>query len=45
VLDLDSHEVGAFDDADHRGLALVLRAAGFTLCGDDRPKNASPMRR
>ena len=35
VLDLDSHEAGAFDDADRRGLALVLRAAGFTLCGDD----------
>jgi putative methionine-R-sulfoxide reductase with GAF domain len=33
VLDLDSHEVGAFDEPDRRGLALVLRAAGFTPAG------------
>lgn len=29
VLDLDSHEVGAFDDADERGLAAVLSVAGI----------------
>ena len=31
VLDLDSHEVGAFDDPDAEGLACVLRAAGLTV--------------
>jgi len=30
VLDLDSHEVGAFDDTDVTGLQQVLRAAGLT---------------
>jgi putative methionine-R-sulfoxide reductase with GAF domain len=30
VLDLDSHEVGAFSDADRHGLVQVLRAAGFS---------------
>ncbi len=30
VLDLDSHDVGAFDEADVRGLESVLRAAGLT---------------
>lgn len=30
VLDLDSHEVGAFDDADDAGLRSALIAAGFT---------------
>jgi len=30
VLDLDSHEVGAFDDTDVAGLTRVLRAAGLT---------------
>lgn len=29
VLDLDSHEVGAFDETDERGLREVLRAAGL----------------
>jgi putative methionine-R-sulfoxide reductase with GAF domain len=29
VLDLDSHQVGAFSDADEAGLHQVLRAAGF----------------
>ena len=29
VLDLDSHEVGAFSDRDAEGLELVLRAAGL----------------
>ncbi len=33
VLDLDSHEVGAFNDADRVGLVQVLRAAGFTPGG------------
>lgn len=31
VLDLDSHEAGAFDDSDAAGLGLVLVAAGFTV--------------
>lgn len=30
VLDVDSHEVGAFDESDLRGLCDVLRAAGFS---------------
>ncbi|MHC5022340.1 MAG: GAF domain-containing protein [Planctomycetota bacterium] len=30
VLDLDSHEIGAFDEQDDDGLRRVLRAAGFT---------------
>ena len=30
VLDLDSHEVGAFDESDDRGLRHVLAAGGFT---------------
>jgi len=30
VLDLDSHDVGAFDDADVAGLTHALRAAGLT---------------
>ena len=30
VLDLDSHEVGAFDDADVDGLTAVLQAAALT---------------
>ena len=29
VLDLDSHEIGAFDESDDRGLREVLRAAGL----------------
>ncbi|MCB9848730.1 MAG: hypothetical protein H6814_09990 [Phycisphaeraceae bacterium] len=29
VLDLDSFEIGAFDESDERGLALVLGAAGI----------------
>ena len=33
VLDLDSHEVGAFDDTDVEGLQSVLRAAGLTQAG------------
>ena len=31
VLDLDSHEMGAFDETDVEGLTAVLRAAGLTL--------------
>ena len=30
VLDLDSHEVGAFDDSDVAGLQRLLRAAGLS---------------
>jgi putative methionine-R-sulfoxide reductase with GAF domain len=30
VLDLDSYDVGSFDDFDAAGLVLVLRAAGLT---------------
>lgn len=30
VLDLDSHDIGAFDESDVRGLNLVLEAAGLT---------------
>ncbi len=30
VLDLDSHELGAFTDADAAGLRMVLEAAGLT---------------
>lgn len=30
VLDLDSHELGAFDQSDVEGLTAVLRAAGLT---------------
>ena len=30
VLDLDSHEIGAFDDTDVTGLQQVLQAAGLT---------------
>jgi len=30
VLDLDSHDLGSFDDADVAGLQLVLRTAGLT---------------
>jgi putative methionine-R-sulfoxide reductase with GAF domain len=30
VLDLDSHEIGAFSEADVAGLQAVLRAAGLT---------------
>lgn len=30
VLDLDSHALGAFDEADVAGLSIVLRAAGLT---------------
>ena len=30
VLDLDSHEIGAFDETDVSGLESVLRAAGLT---------------
>ena len=33
VLDLDSHEVGAFDDTDVEGLQSVMRAAGLTQAG------------
>ncbi len=29
VLDVDSHEVGAFDETDERGLLTVLRASGL----------------
>lgn len=32
VLDLDSHEVGAFDDSDAQGLIKVLSAAGIGVC-------------
>ncbi len=31
VLDLDSHEIAAFDDSDERGLRRVLEAAGLLL--------------
>lgn len=31
VLDLDSHEIGAFDESDVAGLAGVLCAAGLTI--------------
>lgn len=31
VLDLDSHEVGAFDEGDVAGLLMLLRGAGLTL--------------
>lgn len=31
VLDLDSHDVGSFTEADADGLAIVLRAAGLTI--------------
>ena len=31
VLDLDSRELGAFDQSDAEGLALVLRSAGLTV--------------
>ena len=31
VLDVDSHEIGAFDDADVAGLQTVLQAAGLTI--------------
>jgi putative methionine-R-sulfoxide reductase with GAF domain len=31
VLDLDSYDVGSFDDADVAGLHRVLRAAGLTM--------------
>jgi putative methionine-R-sulfoxide reductase with GAF domain len=30
VLDLDSHQVGAFDETDVEGLTALLRAAGLT---------------
>ncbi len=30
VLDLDSHDVGSFDDFDAAGLILILRTAGLT---------------
>lgn len=30
VLDVDSHEVGSFGEADDAGLRLVLKRAGFT---------------
>ena len=30
VLDLDSHQLGAFDETDVEGLTAVLRAAGLT---------------
>lgn len=33
VLDLDSHDAGAFDAADVAGLQAVLRAAGLTVAG------------
>ena len=33
VLDLDSHEVGAFDESDVKGLQNVLRAAGLAQTG------------
>jgi putative methionine-R-sulfoxide reductase with GAF domain len=33
VLDLDSHEIGAFDDADDEGLRRALIAAGFHPTG------------
>jgi L-methionine (R)-S-oxide reductase len=32
VLDLDSHEVASFSDADVAGLQAVLEAAGLTIC-------------
>ncbi len=32
VLDLDSHEVGAFDESDAQGLIKVLNAAGVGVC-------------
>ena len=32
VLDLDSHEVGAFDESDAQGLIKVLSAAGIGVC-------------
>ncbi len=32
VLDVDSHDVGAFDDTDVAGLQDVLRAAGLARC-------------
>ena len=31
VLDLDSHDVGAFDETDVAGLVNVLQAAGLTF--------------
>jgi putative methionine-R-sulfoxide reductase with GAF domain len=31
VLDLDSHQVGAFSEADVAGLQAILRAAGLTI--------------
>lgn len=31
VLDVDSHELGAFNDADASGLALIVRRAGLTV--------------
>jgi len=31
VLDLDSHQVGAFDESDEAGLTQVLRAAGIAV--------------
>ena len=34
VLDLDSHEVGAFDNTDVEGLQKVLLAAGLTRGAD-----------
>ncbi|MBW7904336.1 MAG: GAF domain-containing protein [Phycisphaerae bacterium] len=37
VLDLDSFEVGSFDDGDVRGLITLLRAAGLTAQPADTP--------
>lgn len=43
VLDLDSHEVGAFGESDRAGLERVLRAAGFRLEGTrERTSAVSP---
>ena len=37
VLDIDSHEIGAFDDADIEGLQRVLQAAGLTQAASSDP--------
>lgn len=44
VLDLDSHEVAAFGEADAAGLTKVLLAAGLT-CPDGSGRRAAPPRR
>ena len=42
VLDLDSHEVGSFDDGDVAGLTRVLRAAGLTRGTRGTPPGPRP---